>query len=248
MSLPDPDDLTSFVLRTDFSDDQAWQDLQDAINAESEYPSATYVNDPVYADADVPALIALDGPGGQERIWYLFVADAVSMRDPEHLLLAVDLADEPGRTFRVPPRHFLSVSANLCIANMDFADFANAVDDSGVYRESGHEEDRRLMNEKPWLRSGRTIHVLEGAQIQSLDDFWRCWLKIAGDNGRYFGRSLAAFDDALSGGPGWPEGAVGADFIVEWRDHEISQAGLGRSFGHLVKVFERRVPGCLKLC
>jgi hypothetical protein len=55
---------------------------------------------------------------------YVFVADVKTMTDDEHSLLAVDLYDEPGRTFRVPPRWFPDVSANLTIANMDFADYA----------------------------------------------------------------------------------------------------------------------------
>jgi hypothetical protein len=56
------------------------------------------------------------------------------MADDAHPLLAVDLYDEPGRTFRVPPHWYHDVSANLCIANLDFADFADAVDNSGTYR------------------------------------------------------------------------------------------------------------------
>ena len=50
------------------------------------------------------------------------------------LQLAVGLHDEPGRTFRVPPRWYADISANLTIANMDFAEFADAVDKSGTYR------------------------------------------------------------------------------------------------------------------
>jgi hypothetical protein len=52
----------------------------------------------------------------------------------EHLLLAVDLFDEPGRTFRVTPVWYREVSANLSIANIDFADYADAADSSGVFR------------------------------------------------------------------------------------------------------------------
>ncbi len=40
------------------------------------------------------------------------------------------------RTFRVPPRWYADISANLAIANMDFAEFADAVDASGTYRAS----------------------------------------------------------------------------------------------------------------
>jgi len=50
-------------------------------------------------------------------------------------LLVVDLADEPGRTFRNPARWYFDISANLCLANLDFADFANSADaKGGIYR------------------------------------------------------------------------------------------------------------------
>lgn len=55
------------------------------------------------------------------------------MADPAHPLLAVDLTEEPGRTFRVPAQWFPDVSANLSIANMGFAEFADAADDSGTF-------------------------------------------------------------------------------------------------------------------
>jgi hypothetical protein len=226
--------------------------VQDAVNAASKHQDATYVSDPVYAGADVPALVAADGPADEDKIFYLFAADATTMNDPEHPLLAVDLADEPGRTFRVLPAQFPIISANLCIANLEFAAFADAADDSGTYRESSADEEYRLQREqlaeKPWLLSGRPIYVLEGTQIGGVDDFWRVWLEAVGSDGEHFIRTLPAFDDILSGGPGWPEHVTGTKFIVEWRDHEHSQAALGRSFRLLVKIFERRVPGSLKLC
>nr|WP_236243269.1 hypothetical protein [Streptomyces sp. CC228A] len=56
------------------------------------------------------------------------------MEDPARPLLAVDLEEEPGRTFRVPARWFPEVSANLGIANLDFADVADSADGSGAFR------------------------------------------------------------------------------------------------------------------
>ena len=46
----------------------------------------------------------------------------------------VDLYEEPGRTFRVIPAEIWSVDNNLSIANMDFAEFADAVEPDGVFR------------------------------------------------------------------------------------------------------------------
>lgn len=138
MGLPQPEDLTSLVLRTEFSDDQAWEAVQTMIDASSEYPCATYVSDPAYAGVDIQALVDADAIAGEDgKVCYVFLADVITMTDDEHPLLAVDLADEPGRAFRVLPRRYIDISANLCIANLDFAEFADAVDSSDTYQGLG---------------------------------------------------------------------------------------------------------------
>ncbi|MFE3635626.1 DUF6924 domain-containing protein [Streptomyces sp. NPDC059168] len=135
MPLPMPKDLTSTVLRTDFSDDAAWSAVQAAIDAADGSPHATCVSDPRFDGATVQALIEEEAATAEDgRLTYLFLADATTMADPSCPLLAVDLYDEPGRTCRVPARWYPDVSANLSIANMDFADFADAADDSGAFR------------------------------------------------------------------------------------------------------------------
>ena len=127
----------SIVLRTDFSDDAAWQAVCAEIDAGEEYSTAVFESDPRFAGVTVQALLAEeDAAAEDEKVFYVFLADAFTMTDAEQRLLAVDLADEPGRTFRVPPRWFPDISVNLGIANMDFADFADGVDSSGTYRGS----------------------------------------------------------------------------------------------------------------
>jgi hypothetical protein len=134
-SLPQPDDLTSLVLRIDFSDDTAWDMVQTAIDSSDVPGNATYVSDSAFAGVTVQALIDIDAAASdEEKVTYLFLADATTMTDDEQPLLAVDLYTEPGRTFRLPPRWFADVSANLSIANMDFAEFADATDGSGTFR------------------------------------------------------------------------------------------------------------------
>ncbi|MER7112500.1 DUF6924 domain-containing protein [Streptomyces sp. NPDC000229] len=135
MPLPQPDDLTSLVLRTDFSDEGAWDAVRAALDAAGEYPLATYVSELRFAGVEVQALLDEEVAADEDdQIVYLFLADATTMNDPGHTLLAVDLSDEPGRTFRVPARWFPNISANLSIANMDFAEFADAADGSGTFR------------------------------------------------------------------------------------------------------------------
>src|SRR5690348_7804356 len=117
LDLPEPNDLKSLVLRTDFSDDVAWQELQTTLGDED----ATYVSDPRFAGVPVRTLVDAGAPAGEDvKLTYLFLADATTIADEEHPLLAVDLYEQPGRVFRLPPRWYSEVSANLCIANMDF--------------------------------------------------------------------------------------------------------------------------------
>jgi len=58
---PRPDDLTSLVLRTDFTDDRAWTELQAAVGAD-----ATYVSDPRYSGVTVQALVDADAAAGDD--------------------------------------------------------------------------------------------------------------------------------------------------------------------------------------
>jgi uncharacterized protein DUF6924 len=119
------------VLRSDFSNDAAWAELQATLGIED----ATFVSEPRFAGLTVQALVDADAATDEDdKLTYLFLADATTMTDPEHPLLAIDLYDEPGRAFRVPSRWYADVSANLCIANMDFQDFADSADASGTYR------------------------------------------------------------------------------------------------------------------
>ncbi|GGW75473.1 hypothetical protein GCM10010503_61430 [Streptomyces lucensis JCM 4490] len=140
MALPGEGEF-SLVLRADFRDDAAWRAVCAEIDAAEEYSTATFVSDPRFAGVTVQALLDEEAAAAEEdKVFHVFLADAVTMTDAEHRLLAVDLADEPGRTFRVPPRWFPDVSVNLGIANMDFAEYADEVDGTGTYRGFGGED------------------------------------------------------------------------------------------------------------
>jgi hypothetical protein len=134
--LPEPGDMMSLVLRTDFGDGAAWDAVRADIDRHAgEYPDAHYVDDPAYAGVTVEALVEADAAApDRSRVTYLFLADAAALADPEHALLAVDLYTEPGRTMRVLPRCFSDVSANLALGNMDFAEFADSADGAGTFR------------------------------------------------------------------------------------------------------------------
>jgi hypothetical protein len=131
---PIPQTTDAPVLRTDFSDQGAWNDVCAEIRqpVDGFLAYVEFIDDPQYAGVTVdelPGIISGDSGHG-----YIFVADQVTMSVPDHPLLVVDLVTEPGRTFRAIPSMVQSIENNLSIANMDFAEFADNVDESGVFR------------------------------------------------------------------------------------------------------------------
>ncbi|MFJ4774063.1 DUF6924 domain-containing protein [Streptomyces uncialis] len=133
MTLPQPDDQSSLVLRCDFGDDRAWTALV-ATLSDDDLLHATYVSDPRFDGVGVQALLAENGADADTPPFYLFLADRTALGDPSFPLLAVDLSDDPGRTFRIPAQYVPEVAVNLAICNMDFAEFATGADASGTYR------------------------------------------------------------------------------------------------------------------
>ncbi|MFI2369573.1 barstar family protein [Streptomyces sp. NPDC018833] len=70
-----------------------------------------------------------------------------------------------------------------------------------------------------------TTYVIDGAEVTDLDSFWTVIGEAVNGPGGYFGRNLDALADCLHGGMGTPDDG---DFVVEWRDHELSRRALGR--------------------
>jgi hypothetical protein len=129
-----PDTASALVLRTDFSDDASWETvcslIQQPVGEFRAYVDC--VSDPRFEGIDIQELVSL-GAAGPFRS-FAFVADRTTLTDPEYPVLVVDLYTEPGRTFRVTPTEVWAVENNLSLANMDFAEFAAAVDTGGVFR------------------------------------------------------------------------------------------------------------------
>jgi hypothetical protein len=65
---------------------------------------------------------------------FIFIVDRIALTPPDHPILVVDLHTEPGRTFRVIPSEMGGVENNLSLANMDFEEFAESVDEEGIFR------------------------------------------------------------------------------------------------------------------
>lgn len=129
--LPASDD--SLLVRTDFSDEEAWQSLcREVQQPVGEFQaSMRFVNDRAFEGASVGELVDRGIDAGKS---FLLVADRRAMGRPEHQVLAIDILHDPGCSFRFVPSVAWSVENNLSLANMDFAEFARAVGEDGVFR------------------------------------------------------------------------------------------------------------------
>jgi cellulose synthase/poly-beta-1,6-N-acetylglucosamine synthase-like glycosyltransferase len=97
-----------------------------------EHRNMEVVDDPANSGATVEQLLGAlpeDYPHT-----FVVVADGVSMSQPDYPLLVVDLAEERGRHFRAIAAQVPSIDNNLSIGNMGSAEFAESVDESGVFR------------------------------------------------------------------------------------------------------------------
>ena len=133
-------------MRTDFSSDEAWQQLAGQATRENEDGFRAYaepVSDPVF-DAASWETVKAAVPAGQGAS-VLFIADSISLSSPDHPVLVVDLSDTylsvaefpeiTGRTpFRCIPSELRGVDNNLNISNMDWEEFAGAAGEDGVPR------------------------------------------------------------------------------------------------------------------
>lgn len=139
MLLSEPADMYILLVRTDYSDDSAWQAAVNAATAvydvgdfERLGASMQLVEAPELDGLTPPDLVLLPRDGYLSQ---LAVADARTMRDLT--ILFVDLNEyneQVGRTFRAVPQEVEPITANLAIANMDFFEFADSADSDGVFR------------------------------------------------------------------------------------------------------------------
>jgi hypothetical protein len=133
---PLPRSQAALVIRTDFSNQEAWEAIGAAIlrlTKEGFGAQVEFVDDVAYRGATQEQFLDLVLEG-EERPFFHMIVDVVTVRSPEHPVLVVDLWREPGRDFRAVPAAVQSIENNLSIANMDFAEFADAVDEDGIFR------------------------------------------------------------------------------------------------------------------
>jgi hypothetical protein len=112
-----------------FRSDEARRENEDGFRAYLEP-----VSDPAFDGLTWEAVRAAV-PANENSARVLFIADKATLILPDHPLLVVDLWADTGRPpFRCIPPELWGVENNLNIANMNWEDFASAVDESGVFR------------------------------------------------------------------------------------------------------------------
>jgi hypothetical protein len=135
--VPELPELTcSLLVRTDFTSDDAWREVRDQALRGSGEGFRAYlepVSDPAFGGArweEVKAAVPADEHGAP----VLFIAGSTTLTRPGHPVLVVDLLDDDRRPFRCIPPELRGIDVNLNIANVDWAEFADAADENGVFR------------------------------------------------------------------------------------------------------------------
>jgi hypothetical protein len=131
-------DLGLLFVRTDYSDNLAWQAALSAATAvydmdDFERVGALLrpVESPALSNLMPEELIALAREGYLSQI---AVADPQTMRDQTVLFVDFnELNGQVGRTFRSIPPEVEPIVANLSLANMDFAEFADNTNPDGIF-------------------------------------------------------------------------------------------------------------------
>ena len=131
-------DLGLLFVRTDYSDNLAWQAALSAATAvydmdDFERMGALLrpVESPALSYLTPEELIALAREGYLSQI---AVADPQTMRDKTVLLVDFnELNGQVGRTFRSIPPEVEPIVANLSLANMNFAEFAGNTNPDGIF-------------------------------------------------------------------------------------------------------------------
>ena len=129
-----PETENALVLRTDFSDANAWLSICTAIRKPvGEFQAyVDCVSDPAFEGINAEKLLS-SIPQNSKHM-FIFVVDQMALSHPDHPILVMDLDTERGRTFRVIPSEMWGIENNLTLANMDFAEFADSVDPDGIFR------------------------------------------------------------------------------------------------------------------
>jgi hypothetical protein len=129
----------ALLVRTDFSDDQAWDAIcveSSALNEDGFQADVQPVSDHSFDTISWEAVKAAVPPS-RTGSRLVLIADAVTFASTHHPVLVVDLLDPQGRRlspFRCVTSSLWDVENNLNEGNVDWDSYADSCDESGVYR------------------------------------------------------------------------------------------------------------------
>jgi hypothetical protein len=133
---PLPKTVNALVLRTDFSDQSAGAAICETILKPVGIfrfrANVEFLDDMQYADLNKDPLLTLASPHYNHS--FIVVVDQMAISQPDHPLLVVYMYEGSGKAFRGIPSQIQGIENNLSIANMDFEEFAESVDEDGVFR------------------------------------------------------------------------------------------------------------------
>lgn len=130
-----PDSEIYLLIRTYFGDDAAWDELRTAIDEGSQegfFATVEYVDDRQFDRFSVEALEAAH-PHRADAWDVMYVADERAIIERAHPLLVVRVGCSDDQPFRCRADLLYEVDANLSLANLDWDDFRDQIDESGVY-------------------------------------------------------------------------------------------------------------------
>lgn len=122
----------SILVRTCFSEPEAWRDLQRALVTPSEegfLPYFAELDDMAWKDAAPGEILAL---AGELRV--VAVADDRALSEPGFPVLVLRREDATTHRVRAIATQLWSIENNLSLFNMDFEEFMEAAGEGGVFR------------------------------------------------------------------------------------------------------------------
>lgn len=131
-----PSSKDPIVLRTDFSDENAWKTICAEIM--TPHPQFGFLPNVVFAsDTNFQAYteeqLLSDSTSGYEHA-FIFIVDKITMTNPEHPILCLGLKENHGFKLRTIPSEMWGIENNLSISNIDFEELSQAVDKDGIFR------------------------------------------------------------------------------------------------------------------